>query len=205
MSDQAPPQHYLRQETRREMIAAAAQALILEKGAAALRTREVAARVGINISTLHFHVATKSGLLRLVAEATRDAFLALLPPAAHPDRPAPDQLRAEVQAYHDSLRDRPELAACFAQLAQIAAAEPEIAALIADFTRDWCARYVEILALGRDQGAFRADLDPLPAAVMITGALTAFGPRGPDGLALFWPVFAEIERGLLARPTGGLR
>nr|WP_249306562.1 hypothetical protein [Rhodobacter capsulatus] len=28
----------------------------------------MAARLGINISTLHFHVATKSALLRLVAD-----------------------------------------------------------------------------------------------------------------------------------------
>jgi AcrR family transcriptional regulator len=197
-------QHYLREDARRGMIAAAAIALILEKGAAALRTRDVAARVGINISTLHFHVATKSDLLRLVAETVRDAFLALLPPAPGPDRPAAAQLRAEVQAYHDSLRDRPELASCFAQLAQIAASEPEIGALIAAFTRDWCGRFVQILTLGRAEGAFRADLEPLPAALMITGALSAFGPRGPAGLALFWPVFTEIERGLLPRSTGGI-
>ncbi|PYF12734.1 TetR family transcriptional regulator [Rhodobacter viridis] len=204
MEEHSPPQHYLRHETRREMIAAAAIAVILEKGAAALRTRDVAARVGINISTLHFHVATKSDMLRLVAETVRTAFEALLPPLPDPDRPAPDQLRAEVQAYHDSLRDRPELAACFAQLTQIAPSEPAIGALIEDFTRNWCARYVEILTLGRAQGSFRANLAPLPTALMITGALTAFGPRGPGGLAQFWPVFTEIERGLQARPKGGM-
>lgn len=205
MEDRKPTQPYLRQQTRRAMIAAAAIALILEKGAAALRTRDVAARVGINISTLHFHVATNSDLLLLVAETVREAFGSLLPPAPDPARSARDQLRAEVQAYHDSLRDRPELAACFAQLTPIAPSEPEIGALIEAFTRSWCARYVEILTLGRAQGVFRADLEPLPAALMITGALTAFGPRGPGGLALFWPVFTEIEHGLLARPEGGLR
>ncbi|WP_444454911.1 TetR/AcrR family transcriptional regulator [Rhodobacter capsulatus] len=205
MGKQTSPHHYLRQETRREMIAAAAIALILEKGAAALRTRDVAARVGINISTLHFHVATKSDLLRLAAETARETFLALLPPLPAADLGAQEQLRAEVQAYHDSLRDHPELAACFAQLTQIAPSEPAIGALIEAFTRGWCARYVEILTQGRAQGVFRADLEPLPAALMITGALSAFGPRGPGGLALFWPVFAEIERGLLARSEGGVR
>lgn len=203
MVDEPPRQHYLRKDARRGMIVAAAQALILEKGCAALRTREVAARAGINISTLHFHVATKSDLLRLAAETTRDDFLALLPPAPDPGRCARDQLRAEVQAYHDSLRDRPDLAACFSQLAQIAPSEPGIGALIEAFTRDWCGRYAEILALGRAQGVFRADLEPLAGALMITGALSAFGPRGPGGLALFWPVYGEIERGLLARQTGG--
>ena len=193
-------QSYMRKDERRAMIAEAARALILENGYGALRTRDVAARVGINISTLHFHVPTKAALTQLVAETTRDSFVALLPAAPDPVRPARDQLRAEVRAYHDSLRDRPELAACFAQLQQAARTEPAVALMLGAFTEGWCQRYVEILASGRAQGAFRADLNPFPAALAITGALTAFGARGPDGLAMFWPVFEEIERGLLARP-----
>ena len=44
-------------------------------------------------------------------------------------------------------------------------------------------------------------LDPLAAALAMTGALTAFAPRAPKGLAMFWPVFDELERGLLALPN----
>lgn len=193
-------QAYLRKDERRAMIAEAARALILESGLAALRTRDVAARVGINISTLHFHVPSKAALVVLVAETTRDSFLSLLPPAPDPAQPARAQLRAEAQAYHDSLRDRPELAACFGQLAQLAGTEPEVAAMLDAFAQGWCQRYAEILAIGRAQSVFRPDLVPLPAALAITGALTAFGPRGTGGLAMFWPVFDEIERGFLARP-----
>ncbi|MDQ7776530.1 TetR/AcrR family transcriptional regulator [Paracoccus aminovorans] len=189
---------YIRKDGRRAMIARAARALIVENGYAALRTRDVAARVGINISTLHFHVANKSALVALVAETTRDAFLDLLPPAPDPTRPAQAQLRAEAQAYFFSLRDRPELAACFAQLMQLAGAEPAIAVQMDSFAQSWCQRYAEILAIGRTQGVFRANLDPLAAALAMTGALTAFAPRGPKGLAMFWPVFGELERGFLA-------
>ena len=85
-----------------------------------------------------------------------------------------------------------------AQLRQIAGTEPEIAAKLEDFAQGWCQRHIEILAIGRAQGVFRADLAPLPAALALTGALTAFAPRGPGGLAMFWPVFDEIERGFLA-------
>jgi len=193
-------QAYIRKDERRAMIAEAARALILENGYAALRTRDVAARVGINISTLHFHVPTKAALIELVAATTRDSFLAQLPLPPDPAQPARAQLRAEAQAYHDSLRDHPEQAACFAQLGQIAGTEPAVAAMLDAFAQGWCQRYVEILAIGRAQGVFRADLAPLPGALAITGALTAFGPRGPDGLMMFWPVFDEIERGFLARP-----
>lgn len=198
MDGASKTQSYVRKDERREMIADAARRLIAEKGLAALRTREVAERVGINISTLHFHVRSKAALLTLVAETSRDAFLALMPPEPAPGRDALAQLRAEVRAYHDSLRDRPELARCFTQLSQLAESDPEIAATLEDFTRGWAGRYAAIIGIGRDQGVFRADVDPYPAALMATGALTAFAPRGPKGLAQFWPVYAEIERSLLA-------
>ncbi|GHG90835.1 TetR/AcrR family transcriptional regulator [Pseudodonghicola xiamenensis] len=199
MANDSKPPAYVRKDERREMIAEAARRLIAEKGLAALRTRDVAERVGINISTLHFHVRSKAALLTLVAETSRDAFLALLPPDPSPDRDALAQLRAEVQAFHDSLRDRPELARCFGQLAQLAETDAGIAATLEDFTRGWAGRYAAIIGFGRDQGLFRADVDPYPAALMATGALTAFAPRGPGGLAQFWPVYQEIERGLQVR------
>ena len=193
---------YIRKHERREMIAQAARQLIAEQGLAALRTRAVADRVGINISTLHFHISGKAALLDFVATTTRDAFLALLPPEPDPKYNARDQLHREVQAYHDSLRDQPELAVCFAQLSQAAASNPELAQTLADFTKNWCGRYCKIMTFGRDQGVFRPNLDPFAAALMVTGALTAFAQHGPGGLAHFWPVYSEIERSLLAcRPV----
>ncbi|MCA8879003.1 MAG: TetR/AcrR family transcriptional regulator [Rhodobacteraceae bacterium] len=195
-------QTYIRSDERRAMIAVAARQLVHEKGIAALRTRDVADRVGINISTLHFHVPSKADLLHLVAQSSRDAFLDLLPPPPDPGRDARAMLRAEAAAYHDSLRDHPDLAACYAQLVQIAATDPAIADALHGFTQGWCQRHAEIIAIGRRQGVFRADVEPLPAALMVTGALSAFGPRGPGGLALFWPVFDEIERALLAPGHG---
>ena len=191
-------QPYRSKDDSRAMIAEAGRALIVENGYAALRTRDVAARVGVNISTLHFHVATKAALVALIAQTTRAAFLALLPPAPDPDRPARAQLRAEAQAYHASLRDCPDLAACFAELVQVARTDPAVAAELEGFTQGWCQRYADILAIGRAQGAFRADLDPYPAALALTGALGAFGARGQQGLAMFWPVYDEVERGFLA-------
>ena len=196
-------QPYLRGAERRDLIAEAARALMVENGLAALRTREVAARAGITVSTLHFHVATKSDLIALVAENSRDQFLALLPEAPDPDLPARTQLRAEARAYHDSLRDRPELAACFAQLQQLGGSEPHVAEMLDEFTSGRLRRYETILEFGCTRGEFRADLAPLPAALALTGALTSFAQRGEGGLALYWPVYGELERGFLAAPSFG--
>ena len=57
-------------------IAAAARALIAERGFEGLRTRDIADRVGINIATLHYHVPTKEALIELVAQSMRDDFIA---------------------------------------------------------------------------------------------------------------------------------
>src|SRR3954470_5066072 len=53
---------------RRSAIAAAARALIAERGFEGLRTRDIADRVGINIATLHYHVPSKEALIELVTE-----------------------------------------------------------------------------------------------------------------------------------------
>ncbi|WP_158971503.1 TetR/AcrR family transcriptional regulator [Chachezhania sediminis] len=193
-------QHYVRRDERREMIAQAARDLLAEKGLAGLRTRDIAARVGISVSTLQFHVRSKAALLDFIAETTRDAFLALLPPEPDPAKDALLQLRAEVQAFHDSLIHRPDLAATFAQLEQAAGGQAGLAATMAEFKALWAGRYTRILTIGRDQGLFRPDMAPLPAAMMVTATLVAFQNRGPDGLTLFWPVYDEIQRALLA-PT----
>ncbi len=61
---------------RRREIAAAARSLIAERGFEGLRTRDIAARVGINVATLHYHVPTKEALIGLVAQSLRDDFIA---------------------------------------------------------------------------------------------------------------------------------
>ena len=63
-------------EDRRLAIARAARAIIVEKGLEGLRMRDIAARVGINIATLHYHVPSKEALVALVAESLRRDFRA---------------------------------------------------------------------------------------------------------------------------------
>ena len=63
-------------DIRRPAIAAAARALIAERGFEGLRTRDIAERVGINVATLHYHVPSKEALIELVAQSMRDDFIA---------------------------------------------------------------------------------------------------------------------------------
>ncbi len=61
-------------DDRRLAIAAAARAIIIEKGLEGLRTRDIALRVGINVATLHYHVPSKEALIALVADSLHRDF-----------------------------------------------------------------------------------------------------------------------------------
>src|SRR5262245_45774947 len=61
-------------DDRRKDLLEAAYALIAERGLEGLRTREIAARAGVNISTLHYYFGTKDALVVAVLEHVRDTF-----------------------------------------------------------------------------------------------------------------------------------
>src|SRR3954470_10696985 len=67
------PASATRDDRRAELVEAAYQ-LIAEKGIEGLRTRDVAARVGINISTLHYHFDTKEKLIAGVVDYATHLF-----------------------------------------------------------------------------------------------------------------------------------
>lgn len=194
MTEEAPK--YLSTDERRREIAAAARALILEKGFEGLRTREIAARVGINIATLHYHVPTKDALIELVGQSLRDDFRKHDESIARRVRGPLDQLRALIDDYKDVMTNRPELLQLLDAMGHRAAIDPKTAAIMGDMRRHWHGQFVAALAAGRDQGEFRADLDPDAAAHMIIGALVSFQYKPKHLLPLFDRVAAEIIRSI---------
>src|SRR4051812_37168261 len=61
---------------RRELVLAAYK-LIAESGLEELRTRDIAAKVGINISTLHYYFETKEELIAAVVDHMTELFRTL--------------------------------------------------------------------------------------------------------------------------------
>src|ERR1700750_1195248 len=110
----APP----RQTTadRRPAIAAAARALIVEKGVEGLRTRDIADRVGINVATLHYHVPTKEALIELVAESLKIAFMqqSIDRPRAHLS--AKERMDLEFIDFRELALEKPEILLVFSEL-----------------------------------------------------------------------------------------
>src|SRR3979490_1580501 len=100
-------------ETRRQELGVAAFNLIAEHGFEGLRTRDVAAEVGVNIATLHYYFPTKESLIRGVVEYAMARFRSTLAPHGSPS----DQLRNYLRAVRRLLADEPELGNVMSELA----------------------------------------------------------------------------------------
>lgn len=183
-------------EGRRLAIARAARDLIVEKGMEGLRTRDIAERVGINIATLHYHVPTKEALIGLVTESMKTEFRAqsLARPRAH--LTPHERLEHEFYDYYEMFTDKFEVLAVISELMERARRDDTVRTAILQLMRHWRDMVADILSAGRDDGSFRADLDPEPAAVMIIGALVGFGRGADTSPSYFERLCAELRRAL---------
>lgn len=197
---QAPMQRRESGDDRRAAIAAAARALIVEKGIEGLRTRDIAERVGINIATLHYHVPSKAALLKLVAETLRADFRAqaIARPRSHLS--PREQLDHEFYDFAESFFDGAEIGRLMREFVHMRHRDPEIRAVIDPMMRHWTGMLRDILAAGRDDGSFRADLDPEAAALMLVGALWAAGLDDAPNHTRFRQLTDELVRAV-ANPT----
>src|SRR2546422_5218223 len=100
-------------DDRRQALVQAAFNRIAERGFEGLRTREVAAEVGVNIATLHYYFPTKEALIRGVVEFAMQRFRSTLAPHGS----SAEQLRNHLRAVLRLLREEPQLGAVMAELA----------------------------------------------------------------------------------------
>src|SRR3954466_4277771 len=90
---------------RRAVLAAAAFRRIADGGFEGLRTRDVAADVGVNIATLHYYFPTKEALIRAVIGHAVARFQATMPTEGS----AVDQLRGHLRALAHLLKTDTQL------------------------------------------------------------------------------------------------
>src|SRR5215510_5050461 len=97
---------------RRQALAAAAYRRIADGGFEGLRTRDVAADVGVNIATLHYYFPTKEALIRSVIGHAMGRFQETLPR----DGPPSSQLRGHLDALARLLAEDQQLWAVMGEL-----------------------------------------------------------------------------------------
>jgi AcrR family transcriptional regulator len=197
MDTNSPKHCYFPTDERKREIAAAARAIIVEKGFEGLRTREVAARVGINIATLHYHVSSKQALIELVIQSMRAQFAEQSVRNSRDNLGPEEKLRLEMQEYKEILLHHPDLLQLMEEMTTRARVDPHIEAQLREMRKRWHRDIVDVLTEGRDKGVFRSDLDPLASAHIVQGALVSFQYKPKHMLPLFDSVADEIIRSII--------
>ena len=186
-------------EDRRLAIARAARAIIVEKGLEGLRMRDIAARVGINIATLHYHVPSKEALVALVAESLRHDFKAQALRHPRQGKSGLEQLRLEFDDFREAAVDMPDLVIILTELVERARRDIAIAEIMLPMRDFWRNQLADIFRLGITDGSFRPDLDPEAAALIFTGALFDCWRQAKVSPSLLDRVPAELERAFIRK------
>lgn len=187
-------------DERRLTIAKAAREIIVEKGLEGLRTRDIAARVGINVATLHYHVPTKEALITLVAESLRNDFRTQGLARTRNGKTGLEKLRMEFEDTQETAEQTPELIIVLTELTERGRRDPAIGEIITPIYDHWRGQFVEIFAEGVADGSFRPDTDPYGAALVTTGALADRWRTWADLRSSLPAVIAELERAFVLSP-----
>jgi AcrR family transcriptional regulator len=164
----------LNPEVRRKMILEAAFKAIADDGFEGLRTRDIAAKVGINCATLHHYFPTKEDLIASVADHLE---WRLRSEKAQPvARKASSVLDALDRQFEDVLfyhLERPDILAVYREFVARAPRDQAISALVERLHGGWRAGILDALKRGKKDGLLRADLDLDAAAGLVLS--TAWG------------------------------
>ena len=186
-------------DDRRIAIALAARQIIIEKGLEGLRTRDIAARVGINIATLHYHVPSKEALIALVADSLRQDFRAQALRHPRAGKNALERLRLEFADFREAVVEMPEVIVVLTELIARARRDKAVAAIMIPMREFWRNQVADIFRLGVIDGSFRPDIDPDAAALIATGALSDCWRRTDLSLLQLEQVLTELEHAFIRR------
>jgi AcrR family transcriptional regulator len=185
-------------ERRRSLVQAAYQ-LIAESGFERLRTRDVAARVGVNIATLHYYFPHKEDLIRSVVEYLLQQFMtAYLPGSPFEMRTPLERIRGELAEMQYLLQEKPDMFIVLDELILRSLHDPAIHNMITWLDEGWHSYLEQVIRDGIEQGLFRADLDPGSAAtwmILLTKGTTLHYMTNPEAVD-FDRIKAEVEHWL---------
>jgi AcrR family transcriptional regulator len=186
-----------RKEDREHALVRAAFNQIAERGFEGLRTREVAADVGLNIATLHYYFPTKEALIRGVVAHAMDRFRSTLAPHGSPA----DQLRNHLRAVRKLLRDEPEVGAVMGELALRSARDPSLARIMAEAFQAWQRTLRGLLQRAVRDGHLARDLDYDDVAALIMATLTSMTLPSTASADRSDRAFRQLERWLGLRSS----
>ena len=194
----------IRQGDRRRELILAAYRLIAEKGFEHLRTRDIVAQVGINVSMLHYYFASKEDLISGVMDYLLSEFHEL-PKAIEVayDAAPRDRLYAMLTMIQERSQRYPEMFIVLSELVLRSVRDPALRPVLQRLDDVWHEYLQAILSSGIEQGAFRSDID---VSLMTTKVIMLikgyyFHQITSRGNFELQDLFEDIERLLLDTST----
>ena len=161
-------------EDRRTALVLAAYRQIAERGFEGLRTREVAAEVGVNIATLHYYFPTKEKLIEGVVAHAMDRFRTSLETAAG----SGNLVQAYLKGVRKLLAEEPELGSVMGELALRSPRDPALARIMQDMNEAWHRTVRGLLRNAARRGQISRQLDSDRVAAIIVAVLAGLSlPR----------------------------
>jgi AcrR family transcriptional regulator len=178
-------------DRRRALIAAAYQRIAVD-GFEGLRTRDVAADVGVNIATLHYYFPTKEALIRGVIGFAMQRFAQTLPTDGSPV----DQLRGHLRAIARLLKEDQQLWAVMGELVLRAPRDADLGHIFRQTNGHWRRTLRALIEACIQQGAVDPHIDAEDMAALMIVAIkgislptvAGFEPEVTD------QVFRQLER-----------
>jgi AcrR family transcriptional regulator len=183
---------------RRREILDAAFAVIAERGLEGLRTRDIAARAGANIASLHYHFGSKDELIAAVVEHTTQKFVADQMRSFPADGVL--TLKTHFASARKSFVDDPALFTVLQELSLRAQRDDGVRRAFRAIHDNWNVLVEGILRAGVERGELRRDLDvKLSARIVTASVIGASIELGVNPAAFDFARFAdELTRGFAA-------
>ncbi len=154
-------------EPRREALVLGAYRRLAEAGFEGLRTRDVAAEVGVNIATLHYYFPSKEALIRGVVGHAMGRFRTAFAPGSKPG----EQLAAQFQGIRRLAKDEPELFRVMGELALRSGRDPAIAGIFKETIQAWHDTLVTLVHHAQKEGFVDKRLDAETVASLVIATL----------------------------------
>lgn len=157
---------------RQRDLVIAAYYLIAERGFEQLRTRDIAARAGMSIATLHYYFASKEDLIHGVVDYLHQQFITVHTPAFNVSSGTPlEQVRMQFADVQFRLREKREMIVVMNELYLRALRDPALHAMLKRLDDQWQEYFETVFKDGIKQGVFRTDLNPRAAASVLIAFL----------------------------------
>jgi AcrR family transcriptional regulator len=178
------------QEKRRQELVEAAFHQIAERGFEGLRTRDIAARAGVNIATVHYYFPTKESLIGGVVEHAMARFRTTLAPQGSDA----DQLRNHLRAVRHLLLDEPEVGMVMGELALRSARDESIGAIMREANDGWHRAIRGLLRHAVRAGQLRPEADSDDVAALVMATLATMTLPTMTGAARSEQALRQLER-----------